>query len=196
MRIKLAWILALLASSLTAHAFEFKRAPAPGDIYRGFARAAIPEKTEPHHTKRIVSFNRRLPPGSILVRTGERRLYFVLGGGKAIRYDVGVGREGFAWSGRNAVTRKRQWPEWTPPAAMLIREEKKGRSLPRVMPGGENNPLGARALYIGETEYRIHGTAQPTTIGEAISSGCIRMLNHEVIDLYDRVVVGALVVVE
>jgi lipoprotein-anchoring transpeptidase ErfK/SrfK len=143
-----------------------------------------------------VSLKTSLPRGSIVVRTGERRLYFVLGGGKALRYDIGVGRQGYAWSGRDRITRKREWPEWTPPAAMLIREEKRGLTLPRVMPGGDGNPLGARALYIGSTEYRIHGTAEPWTIGKAISSGCIRMHNEEIIDLYEQVKVGALVVVE
>jgi lipoprotein-anchoring transpeptidase ErfK/SrfK len=196
MRIMAICMAALLASSTTAAAFEFKRAPAPSDIYRGYEPPVARHDGKPRPSKRVVRFKSSLPIGSIVVRTGERKLYFVLDDGKALRYDVGVGREGYAWSGRDRITRKREWPEWSPPTAMLIREEKKGRTLPRVMPGGESNPLGARALYIGRTEYRIHGTAQPGTIGRAVSSGCIRMLNEEVIDLYERVEIGALVVVE
>ena len=116
--------------------------------------------------------------------------------GKAIEYAVGVGRDGFTWSGRNKVSRKAVWPDWRPPAVMIEREAANGHYIPEYMPGGPDNPLGARALYIGDTEFRIHGTAQPWTIGSAVSSGCIRMLNEEVIDLYDRAKVGALVVVE
>jgi lipoprotein-anchoring transpeptidase ErfK/SrfK len=143
-----------------------------------------------------VSFTRDLAPGSVLVKTGERALYFVLPGGQAIRYPVGVGREGFTWSGRNHISRKAEWPEWRPPPVMIAREAKKGRALPVVMEGGPKNPLGARALYIGSTEFRIHGTTQPWSIGHAVSSGCIRMMNQHVIDLYERVRVGALVLVE
>jgi lipoprotein-anchoring transpeptidase ErfK/SrfK len=146
--------------------------------------------------KQIVSFTRDLAPGSILVKTSERKLYFVLPGQKAMLYPVGVGREGFTWSGRNRVARKAEWPTWRPPAVMIAREAQKGRELPDEMPGGPHNPLGARALYIGSTEYRIHGTTQPWSIGRAVSSGCIRMLNEHVIDLYNRVSVGATVVVE
>lgn len=144
----------------------------------------------------IVSFTRDLKPGSILVKTSERKLYFVLPDGKAVQYPVGVGRDGFTWSGRNQVSRKAVWPDWRPPPVMVEREAKKGRFLPEMMPGGPKNPLGARALYIGSTEYRIHGTTQPWSIGRAVSSGCIRMLNTHVIDLYDRVRIGATVVVE
>jgi lipoprotein-anchoring transpeptidase ErfK/SrfK len=146
--------------------------------------------------RQIVSFTRDLAPGSIVVKTGERKLYFVLPNNQALQYSVGVGREGFTWSGRNSISRKAEWPEWRPPPAMVAREEKKGHFLPEKMEGGPENPLGARALYIGSTEFRIHGTTQPWSIGRAVSSGCIRMLNEDVIDLYDRVRIGATVVVE
>jgi lipoprotein-anchoring transpeptidase ErfK/SrfK len=145
---------------------------------------------------RVVDFFEPLSPGSIVVRTGERKLYFVLPGNKAIMYPVGVGREGFTWQGTNRVTRKAEWPDWRPPKEMIEREAKKGRQLPARMEGGPENPLGARAIYIGDTEYRIHGTSQPWSIGLAVSSGCIRMINEQVIDLYERVQVGATVVVE
>ncbi|WP_244501723.1 L,D-transpeptidase [Stappia sp. ES.058] len=134
-------------------------------------------------------------PGSIIVDTDDRYLYFVLPGGKAVRYGIGVGREGFGWSGKEKITRKAKWPSWTPPAEMIVRERKKGRNLPRFMPGGPKNPMGARALYLGATEYRIHGTNEDWSIGRAVSSGCIRMLNEDVEDLYNRVTVGARVTV-
>ncbi len=146
--------------------------------------------------RQIVSFKRGASPGTIIVNTRERLLYFVLKNKQAIRYPVGVGREGFAWTGRDVVSRKAEWPDWRPPAEMIEREAEKGHIIPVFMEGGENNPLGARALYIGSTAFRIHGTTQPKTIGHAVSSGCIRMLNDHVIDLYDRVSVGARVIVE
>lgn len=141
--------------------------------------------------KRTVDFGERHAPGTIIIDTSERKLYYVLGDGKAIQYGVGVGRAGFQWSGRSHVSRKAKWPGWTPPAEMRQREP----WLPAYMPGGPRNPLGARALYLGSTLYRIHGTNQAHTIGYAVSSGCIRMLNEEVIDLYRRVKVGAPVIV-
>jgi lipoprotein-anchoring transpeptidase ErfK/SrfK len=144
----------------------------------------------------IISFSRGLAPGSILVKTGERKLYYVLPDNKAMVYRVGVGKEGFSWSGSNRISRKAEWPEWRPPPAMIAREAKKGRFLPEMMPGGGENPLGARAIYIGATQYRIHGTTQRWSIGRAVSSGCIRMLNEDVIDLYNRVRIGATVIVE
>jgi lipoprotein-anchoring transpeptidase ErfK/SrfK len=152
--------------------------------------------TDSRISKQIVPFTRNLAPGSVLIKTGERKLYFVLPGGQALQYPVGVGRQGYTWSGRNSVSRKAEWPDWRPPPVMIKREAKKGKFLPEMMVGGPKNPLGARALYIGSTEYRIHGTTQPWSIGRAVSSGCIRMLNEHVIDLYDRVGVGATVVVE
>jgi len=130
-------------------------------------------------------------PGAIVVSTPERRLYFVLPGGKAISYPVGVGKQGFAWSGTSKVVRKAKWPSWSPPREMIARANANGRFLPNELDGGPNNPLGARALYIGGTLYRIHGTNEDESIGHAVSSGCIRMRNADVIDLYKRVEIGA-----
>ncbi len=141
--------------------------------------------------KEIVNYQTNHKPGTIVIETGERRLYLVLEGGKAMRYGVGVGRDGFTWSGTHRITRKAEWPGWTPPPAM----RKRVPDLPAYMPGGPDNPLGARALYIGSTLYRVHGTSEPWSIGQAVSSGCIRLTNDDVIDLYERVKVGALVVV-
>ncbi len=157
---------------------------------------AVLSRDDGVRSRQVVSFTRNLAPGSVLIKTRERKLYFVLPGGQALQYPVGVGRQGFTWSGRNHVSRKAEWPDWRPPPVMIRREAKKGHKLPEVMEGGPKNPLGARALYIGSTEYRIHGTTQPWSIGRAVSSGCIRMLNEHVIDLYDRVGIGATVVVE
>ena len=133
----------------------------------------------------------RLSAGTVVISTSERRLYYVLGSGEAIRYGVGVGREGFTWSGTKTVTMKRQWPDWTPPTQMLKRRP----DLPRHMAGGMDNPLGARAIYLGSSLYRIHRSNEPDTIGAAVSSGCIRMTNQDVVDLSDRVKVGTKVVV-
>lgn len=142
--------------------------------------------------KKTVEFTEDYKPGTVIVRTKNRKLYYVLPGGKAIEYGVGVGREGFQWGGTTRITRKAEWPTWTPPQEMHERQP----GLPVSMPGGPENPLGARALYLGSSLYRIHGTAYPYTIGQAVSSGCIRMLNEEVIDLYGRTRVGTVVVVE
>jgi len=141
--------------------------------------------------RETVAFEGRYAPGTIVISTAERRLYYVLGQGQAIRYGVGVGRPGFTWGGTKRVTMKREWPDWRPPAQMLRRRP----DLPRYMPGGPDNPLGARALYLGGSLYRIHGSNEPETIGQAVSSGCIRMLNDDVVDLYNRVRVGTRVVV-
>jgi len=127
----------------------------------------------------------------LIVRTPERALYFVSGKGEAIRYSVGVGREGMQWSGNSTIASKAEWPSWTPPAEMIRREAAKGHDLPPFMEGGPENPLGARALYIGGKIYRVHGTNNEASIGGAVSSGCIRMMNADVIDLYDRVKIGA-----
>lgn len=133
-------------------------------------------------------------PGTVIVDTNNKFLYYVEGKNRATRYGIGVGREGFGWSGVVKVGRKEEWPGWTPPAEMRRREAKKGRILPAYQPGGEDNPLGARALYLyqggNDTMFRIHGTNQPWSIGQAMSSGCVRMLNHDVIDLYGRVKAG------
>lgn len=150
--------------------------------------------------KQTVSYQTSEKPGTIIISTRKRKLYFVLGDGKAIEYGVGVGRQGFTWSGTANIARKATWPAWHPPKEMIEREKKKyGRTLPARMEGGPNNPLGARALYLykggKDTLYRIHGTNAPRSIGTAQSSGCIRMLNEEVIDLHNRVKVGAKVIV-
>jgi lipoprotein-anchoring transpeptidase ErfK/SrfK len=130
-------------------------------------------------------------PGTIVINTGERRLYLVLGNGQALRYGIGVGRVGFTWAGTTRISAKKEWPDWTPPAQMLRRRP----DLPRFMKGGPENPLGARAMYLGSTLFRIHGSNEPETIGTAVSSGCFRMVNDDVIDLYNRVRVGAPVIV-
>jgi lipoprotein-anchoring transpeptidase ErfK/SrfK len=143
------------------------------------------------HRQRVAFDDPRYQPGSIVIRTPERALYYVTGEGEAIRYRVGVGREGFQWAGHSRIVAKREWPSWTPPARMIAREAAKGITIPTYMEGGPNNPLGARALYIGGTIYRIHGTNNARSIGGAVSSGCIRMLNADVIDLYDRVSIGS-----
>ncbi|NMA99573.1 MAG: L,D-transpeptidase [Phyllobacteriaceae bacterium] len=141
--------------------------------------------------KQVVDYQTNYKPGTIVVETGERRLYLVLEGGKAMKYGIGVGRDGFTFRGTHRITRKAEWPSWTPPAAM----RKRVPDLPAFMPGGPDNPMGARALYIGSTLYRVHGTSEPWSIGQAVSSGCIRLTNDDVIDLYDRVQVGAMIVV-
>jgi len=141
--------------------------------------------------RQIVSYASREAPGTIIIDTPNTYLYYVLGGGQAIRYGIGVGREGFTWSGVQTITKKAEWPDWTPPPEMIARQP----YLPRQMAGGPGNPLGARAMYLGGTIYRIHGTNAPQTIGQRVSSGCIRLTNEDVSDLYQRVTVGAKVVV-
>lgn len=143
----------------------------------------------------IVPFDEDLGAGTIVIDTGGKWLYRVMAGGKAERFAIGVGREGFTWSGREKITRKAEWPSWTPPQEMRVREAKRGVDLPATMEGGPDNPLGARAIYLGHTEYRIHGTNQPWTIGKAVSSGCIRMANDDVIHLYGEVRIGDTVIV-
>jgi lipoprotein-anchoring transpeptidase ErfK/SrfK len=149
-------------------------------VYRPPARASY---------RSIVDYSGEHEPGTVIVNTRERRLYYVLPDGKAVRYGVGVGRAGFQWSGTETITMKREWPDWRPPKAMLRRRP----DLPRYMSGGIAKPLGARALYLGTSEFRIHGSNEPWTIGTAVSSGCIRMTNADVIDLYKRVAVGTTV---
>ena len=139
----------------------------------------------------IVNLDTREAPGTIIIDTGNTYLYYVLGGGRALRYGVGVGREGFTWTGVQTITRKAEWPDWHPPAQMIARQP----YLPRFMAGGPGNPLGARAMYLGSSEYRIHGTNDPTTIGKFVSSGCIRLTNEDVTDLFSRVQLGSKVVV-
>jgi lipoprotein-anchoring transpeptidase ErfK/SrfK len=142
-----------------------------------------------------IKYNGPYGPNTIVVNTKERRLYYIYAKGKARKYGIGVGREGFEWAGTHNITRKAEWPGWTPPPEMIARERAKGRILPAYMEGGVRNPLGARALYIGSTLYRIHGSNEPWTIGRAVSSGCIRLTNDDIVDLYDRVKVGTKVVV-
>ncbi|MFN8829402.1 MAG: L,D-transpeptidase [Labrys sp. (in: a-proteobacteria)] len=141
--------------------------------------------------REIVDYETRERPGTIVIDSPARRLYLVLGDGKAMRYGVGVGRPGFEWGGVKTITRKAEWPSWTPPPQMLQRRP----DLPRFMAGGPKNPLGARAMYLGSSLYRIHGSNEPQTIGQAVSSGCIRMTNDDVTDLYERVNVGTKVVI-
>jgi lipoprotein-anchoring transpeptidase ErfK/SrfK len=148
-----------------------------------FSRSPVPRET--------VSIQGKYAPGTIIINTKERRLYLVQGGGQAIRYGIGVGRIGFTWSGVTAVSMKKEWPDWNPPPQMLQRRP----DLPRHMKGGVENPLGARALYLGSSLYRIHGSNEPETIGTATSSGCFRMTNDDVTDLYERVRVGTRVIV-
>jgi lipoprotein-anchoring transpeptidase ErfK/SrfK len=149
--------------------------------------AVIPERLR----RATVSFDTREAPGTIIIDTGNTALYYVLGQGRAIRYGVGVGRDGFTWSGVQTISRKAEWPDWHPPAEMIARQP----YLPRFMAGGPGNPLGARAMYLGSSAYRIHGTNDPSTIGKFVSSGCIRLTNEDVADLFSRVDVGTKVVV-
>lgn len=141
--------------------------------------------------KQAVFFRTNEAPGTIVIHTSERFLYLVMPGNRAFRYGIGVGREGFEWAGLQKVTRKQEWPDWRPPPEMIQRQP----YLPRFMAGGPGNPMGARALYLGQTVYRIHGTNQPHTIGHAVSSGCFRLVNDDVVDLFEKVPVGTKVVV-
>jgi lipoprotein-anchoring transpeptidase ErfK/SrfK len=146
---------------------------------------------DPEWQKQAVLYRTTEAPGTIIISTAERHLYLIQPGGRALRYGIGVGRDGFQWQGLLSITRKAEWPDWTPPPEMIARQP----YLPRFMAGGPGNPLGARAMYLGATVYRIHGTNQPWTIGTKISSGCFRLVNADVADLYDRVPVGTKVVV-
>ncbi|MBI1868182.1 MAG: L,D-transpeptidase [Methylocystis sp.] len=161
-------------------------------FFQGLGRAFTEGRPQAGAVPReVVSFEGPYTPGTVVISTSQRRLYYVLGGRQAIRYGVGVGRPGFEWAGSRYVSNKRAWPDWTPPSQMLRRRP----DLPRHMAGGLANPLGARAMYLGGTLYRIHGSNEPETIGQAVSSGCIRMTNDDVLDLYNRVHIGTRVVV-
>ena len=160
--------------------------------------AAAPSEDEgtvfelPSRLKRqVVNYATREAPGTVIIDTPKTYLYYVLGGGQAVRYGIGVGREGFTWSGTQTITKKAEWPDWTPPPEMIARQP----YLPRQMAGGPGNPLGARAMYLGGTVYRIHGTNAPKTIGTHVSSGCLRLTNEDVSDLYSRVNIGTKVIV-
>ena len=160
-------------------------------VKTNFTVGAWSYKANPRYKRKEVDYSSSEKPGTIIIETSKRFLYLVLSDGKALRYGIGVGRSGFTWKGAERISRKAEWPEWHPPAEMIERQP----DLPEFMEGGPNNPLGARALYLGATEYRIHGTAQPWTIGQAVSSGCIRLTNEDVIDLYGRAKIGAKVIV-
>jgi lipoprotein-anchoring transpeptidase ErfK/SrfK len=159
--------------------------PAPSD------EEAAPFELPARFKRQIVTYASHEAPGTIIIDTPNTYLYYVLGNGQAIRYGIGVGRDGFTWSGVQTITKKAEWPDWTPPPEMIARQP----YLPRHMAGGPGNPLGARAMYLGDTVYRIHGTNQPSTIGTHVSSGCIRLTNQDVADLYSRVNVGTKVIV-
>jgi len=185
--------LSIIIASILAGICGAKSAPFssqnPGQVWSlqtpfGMVYGVIPREVVDYPTARTA--------GTIVVNTSQRRLYYVLGGGKAVRYGIAVGMEGYAWSGVSAVSAKREWPDWTPTLGELQRFP----TLPHHMAGGPDNPLGARALYLGDTLYRIHGTNEPWKLGGRVSSGCIRMSNDDVIDLYSRAKVGATVIVE
>jgi lipoprotein-anchoring transpeptidase ErfK/SrfK len=146
---------------------------------------------DPEWQKQMVLYRTTEPPGTIIVSTSERHLYLIQPGGRALRYGIGVGRDGFQWQGLVTITNKKEWPDWTPPPEMIARQP----YLPRFMAGGPGNPLGARAMYLGTTVYRIHGTNRPDTIGTKVSSGCFRLVNRDVADLYERVPIGTKVVI-
>jgi lipoprotein-anchoring transpeptidase ErfK/SrfK len=179
----------VFAGAVSAQTRGYAAEPAafPADEVIAIDEGATPERLR----RAVVAFSTTEAPGTIIIDTGNTALYYVLGQGRAIRYGVGVGREGFTWSGVQTVTRKAEWPDWHPPAAMIARQP----YLPRFMAGGPGNPLGARALYLGASQYRIHGTNDPSTIGKFVSSGCIRLTNEDVADLFGRVNIGTRVVV-
>jgi lipoprotein-anchoring transpeptidase ErfK/SrfK len=167
-------------------------APTMQDVDPGVDHTARDVDLPPELRRQSVYYRTEQPPGTIIVNTADRFLYLIVGNGVALRYGVGVGRDGFQWGGVHHISKKAEWPDWTPPPEMIQRQP----YLPRFMAGGPGNPLGARALYIGATVYRIHGTNAPETIGQAVSSGCFRMVNEDVIDLYSRVPVGTKVMVQ
>jgi lipoprotein-anchoring transpeptidase ErfK/SrfK len=177
-----------LALSITQASAQLQR-PDVGDEPGLIADDSI--ELPPEFQKQMVLYRTTEPPGTIIISTNERYLYLVQGNGRAMRYGIGVGRDGFQWQGLVKITRKAEWPDWTPPAEMIQRQP----YLPRFMAGGPGNPMGARALYLGATVYRIHGTNRPDTIGTAVSSGCFRLVNADVSDLYERVPVGTKVVI-
>jgi lipoprotein-anchoring transpeptidase ErfK/SrfK len=162
----------------------------PDDADSNWADVPHPP-VDPKYDRQVVAYETKEPPGTIVIDTPHKFLYLVEEGGKALRYGIGVGRPGFTWAGVKTITAKREWPDWRPPQPMLKRQPE----LPRFMAGGPDNPLGARAMYLGTTDYRIHGSNEPWTIGHNVSSGCIRLRNADVIDLYNRVNVGTRVVV-
>jgi lipoprotein-anchoring transpeptidase ErfK/SrfK len=180
----------VLPSAASAQTFGYPSAQSsayPTDEVIASDEGATPERLR----RAVVAFGTAEAPGTIIIDTGNTTLYYVLGQGRAIRYGVGVGRDGFTWSGVQTISRKAEWPDWHPPSEMIARQP----YLPRFMAGGPGNPLGARAMYLGTSQYRIHGTNDPSTIGKFVSSGCIRLTNEDVTDLFSRVDVGTKVVV-
>jgi lipoprotein-anchoring transpeptidase ErfK/SrfK len=185
----LIWTMAAAAGLLLSASPSFAQKPDVGDQPGLVADDNV--ELDPQFRRTAVLYRTSEPPGTIIISTKDRHLYLIQGGGRALRYGIGVGREGFQWQGLLNITRKAEWPDWTPPPEMIARQP----YLPRFMAGGPGNPLGARAMYLGNTVYRIHGTNQPDTIGTAISSGCFRLVNADVSDLYERVPVGTKVIV-
>jgi lipoprotein-anchoring transpeptidase ErfK/SrfK len=180
-------LLALLAMPLRG---AFAQGDDTGDR-PGYVPNPDEEQLDPKYQRTVVFYRTTEAPGTVVIQTSERFLYVVQPGGRALRYGIGVGRDGFQWQGLVKITRKQEWPDWTPPEEMIQRQP----YLPRWMAGGPGNPLGARALYLGNTVYRIHGTNQPQTIGTAVSSGCFRLTNPDVTDLYERIPVGTKVII-
>ncbi len=182
----------VVLSPATAQLFGFRPAATVQDADPGVDHTERAAELPPELRRTSIFYRTPYPPGTIVVNTADRFLYLIAGNNVASRYGIGVGRTGFQWGGVHRITRKAEWPDWRPPPEMIARQP----YLPRFMAGGPGNPLGARALYIGTTEYRIHGTNAPETIGQAVSSGCFRLVNDDIIDLYGRVPVGTMVVVQ
>ncbi|MBX3598343.1 MAG: L,D-transpeptidase [Rhizobiaceae bacterium] len=204
MKRKFAWLAIAMSAALAGCSFDgvptliTANYGAQRDL--GYSLPAIPiYKVPAQYRRQIVRYDTKEAPGTIIVDTGSKYLYFILPDGKAVRYGIGVGREGFEWNGTARVALKREWPTWTPPAAMIRRQPELAKWA-GGQPGGLQNPLGARALYLfnkgGDTGYRLHGTPEWWSIGKAMSSGCIRLMNQDIIDLYDRASVGAKVIVK
>ncbi len=185
----LIWTMAATAGLLLSASQSFAQKPDVGDQPGLIADDSV--ELDPQFKNTAVLYRTSEPPGTIIISTKDRHLYLVQGGGRALRYGIGVGRDGFQWQGLVNITSKAEWPDWTPPPEMIVRQP----YLPRFMAGGPGNPLGARAMYLGTTVYRIHGTNRPDTIGTAVSSGCFRLVNADVADLYERVPVGTKVII-
>ena len=187
--------LALLLAPVTpafAQSLLPSSTPTMKDVDPGVDHTARDADLPPELRRQSVYYRTDQPPGTIIVNTADRYLYLIMGNGVALRYGIGVGRDGFQWGGTQKISLKREWPDWVPPPEMIERQP----YLPRWMAGGPGNPLGARAMNLGATVYRIHGTNAPETIGQAVSSGCFRLVNDDVVDLYSRVPVGTKVMVE
>ena len=183
------WTMAAAAGLLLSASQSFAQKPDVGDQPGLIADDSV--ELDPQFRKTAVLYRTSEPPGTIIISTKDRHLFLVQGGGRALRYGIGVGRDEFQWQGLVNITKKAEWPDWTPPPEMIQRQP----YLPRFMAGGPGNPLGARAMYLGTTVYRIHGTNRPDTIGTAVSSGCFRLVNADVADLYERVPVGTKVII-